>query len=124
MDDLGWKDLGSYGHPLHETPNIDQLAAGGMRFTNAYAACPICGPSRTAIMTGKFPSNTGFVDNFISEWDGETLQRAPESQFMKLEEVTLAEAFKAEGYQTGFVGKWHISQEMLANPTTRALTSV
>ena len=114
VDDLGWKDLGSYGHPLHETPNIDQLAAGGMRFTNAYAACPICAPSRAAIMTGKFPSNTGFVDNFISEWDGETLQRAPESQFMKLEEVTLAEAFKAEGYQTGFVGKWHISQEMEA----------
>ncbi len=56
VDDLGWRDLGCYGHGIHETPNIDRLAAGGMRFTNAYAACPICGPSRAAIMTGKFPS--------------------------------------------------------------------
>jgi arylsulfatase A-like enzyme len=93
VDDMGWKDLACYGHELHETPNIDQLAADGMRFTNAYAACPICAPSRAAIMTGKFPSNTGFVDNFVSQLNGETLQRSKDSQFMKLEEVTLAEAF-------------------------------
>ena len=61
-DDLGWRDLGCYGHEIHETPNIDKLASVGMRFTNGYAACPICAPSRAAIMTGKFPSNTGFVD--------------------------------------------------------------
>lgn len=111
VDDMGWRDLGCYGHEVHETPNIDQLASRGMRFTNAYAACPICAPSRAAIMTGKFPSNTGFVDNYISELDGETLQRAKERQFLDLKEVTLAEAFKAGGYQTGFLGKWHLTAD-------------
>ena len=55
VDDMGWKDLGSYGNKIHETPNLDKLAERGMRFTNAYAACPICGPSRAAIMTGRYP---------------------------------------------------------------------
>jgi arylsulfatase A-like enzyme len=63
VDDLGWRDLGCYGNEIHETPNIDKLASQAMRFTDAHAACPICGPSRAAIMTGKFPSRTGFVDN-------------------------------------------------------------
>ena len=101
-DDLGWRDLGCYGHEIHETPNIDRLAGQGMRFTDAYAACPICGPSRCAIMTGKFPSRTGFVDNFID-------REKRIQQFMKLKEFTLAEALKVGGYQTGFVGKWHLS---------------
>ena len=104
VDDLGWRDLACYGHEIHETPNIDKLAAGGMRFTNAYAACPICGPSRAAIMTGKFPSRTGFTDNFISRVN-------KTRQFMKLAEFTLAEAFKSGGYQTGFVGKWHLTAD-------------
>jgi len=112
VDDMGWRDLGCYGHELFETPNLDGLADRGMRFTNAYAACPICAPSRAAIMTGKFPSNSGFVDNYISQVKGKTLMRSKDRQFMKLKEVTLAEAFKAGGYQTGFVGKWHLSAQM------------
>jgi arylsulfatase A-like enzyme len=106
---MGWRDLGSYGNEIHETPNIDHLASQGMRFTDAYAACPICAPSRAAIMTGKFPSNTGFVDNFISQMKGAKLARSKKNQFMKLKEVTLAEALKAGGYQTAFIGKWHLS---------------
>ena len=109
VDDLGWRDLGCYGHPLHETPNIDALAGRSMRFTNAYAACPICAPSRAAIMTGKFPYNTGFVDNYKSVTQGDVLQRTEERQYLDLKERTLAEAFKAGGYQTGFLGKWHLS---------------
>ena len=109
VDDMGWRDLACYGHEIHETPNIDRLASRGMRFTDAYAACPICAPSRAAIMTGKFPSNSGFVDNYAHEWNGKTLQRAKERQSLKLKEVTLAETFKAGGYQTGFVGIWHLS---------------
>ena len=112
VDDMGWRDLACYGHEIHETPNIDALAALGMRFTSAYAACPICAPSRAAIMTGKFPSNTGFVDNFASEVRGETLQRSEVSQFLDVKEVTLAEALQGGGYQTGFVGKWHLSVGM------------
>jgi len=109
VDDMGWRDLGCYGNEIHETPNIDKLAAGGMRFTDAYAACPICGPSRAAIMTGRFPSNTGFVDNYISTTKNGMLVRSEDRQFLELNEVTLAETLEAGGYQTGFVGKWHLS---------------
>ena len=66
VDDMGWRDLACYGHEIHETPHVDRLAREGMRFTDAYAAAPVCGPSRCAIMTGKFPSRTGFTDNYIT----------------------------------------------------------
>jgi len=104
VDDMGWRDLACYGHEIHETPNIDELASDGMRFTDGYAACPICGPSRAAIMTGKFPSRTGYTDNFIS-------RKKNIRQFLKLEEFTLAEASQAGDYQTGFVGKWHLTAD-------------
>ena len=106
---MGWKDLGSYGNKIHETPNLDKLAERGMRFTNAYAACPICGPSRAAIMTGRYPSTSGFVDNFVSETKGGILQRTQERSHLELEAVTLAESLKTGGYQTGFLGKWHLT---------------
>ena len=109
VDDMGWKDLGSYGNKIHETPNLDKLAERGMRFTNAYAACPICGPSRAAIMTGRYPSTSGFVDNFVSETKGGVLQRTQERSHLELEAVTLAESLKTGGYLTGFLGKWHLT---------------
>ena len=109
VDDMGWKDLGSYGNKIHETPNLDKLAERGLRFTNAYAACPICGPSRAAIMTGRYPSTSGFVDNFVSETKGGILQRSQERSHLELEAVTLAESLKTGGYQTGFIGKWHLT---------------
>ena len=87
VDDMGWSDLASYGHKIHETPHTDRLAREGMRFTDAYAPAPVCGPSRCAIMTGKFPSRTGFTDNYI------TLKGKKTKQFMPLEEFTLGEAF-------------------------------
>ncbi|MBD3386446.1 sulfatase-like hydrolase/transferase, partial [candidate division KSB1 bacterium] len=62
VDDLGWKDLGCYGSTFYETPNIDRLAAEGMRFTDAYAACPVCSPTRASIMTGKYPARLGLTD--------------------------------------------------------------
>ncbi len=55
VDDLGWADVGSFGSKLYETPNIDRLASQGMKFTNAYAACPVCSPTRASIMTGRYP---------------------------------------------------------------------
>ena len=104
VDDMGWSDLASYGHKIHETPYTDRLAGEGMRFTNAYAPAPVCGPSRCAILTGKFPSRTGFTDNYY------TLNGKRTKQFMKLDEFTLGEAFQTGGYQTAFVGKWHLDQ--------------
>ena len=109
VDDMGWQDLSCYGNDVFETPNLDKLAEQGMRFTDAYAACPICGPSRAAIMTGRYPSSSGFVDNFVSETKGGILKRAEVRSHLELEAVTLAESLKAGGYQTGFVGKWHLT---------------
>ena len=104
IDDLGWTDLGCYGSTFYETPNIDRLASEGMRFTNAYAACPVCSPTRASIMTGKYPARLG-----ITQWIGGPNEPTPYRHYMPLEEVTIAEALKEVGYATGFVGKWHLS---------------
>jgi len=61
-DDLGWKDLGCYGSTFHETPNLNRLASEGIRFTNAYATCPVCSPTRASIMTGKYPARIDLTD--------------------------------------------------------------
>lgn len=118
-DDLGWKDLGCYGSRFYETPNIDALAASGARFTQAYAACPVCSPTRASIMTGKYPVRMRVTDyispsggNQPENWNRNTmLLPSPYSDRMPLEEVTLAEAFKEVGYATFFGGKWHLGPE-------------
>ncbi len=104
IDDLGWMDLGCYGSTFYETPNIDRLATEGMRFTEAYAACPVCSPTRGSIMTGKYPARLG-----ITQWIGGPNEPTPYRHYLPLEEVTIAEALKQAGYATGFVGKWHLS---------------
>ncbi|MHC4518985.1 MAG: sulfatase, partial [Planctomycetota bacterium] len=104
IDDLGWADLGCYGSTFYETPNIDGLAAEGMRFTEAYAACPVCSPTRASIMTGKYPARLG-----ITQWIGGPNEPTAYRHYMPLEEVTIAEALREAGYATGFVGKWHLS---------------
>ncbi|MDG2381883.1 MAG: sulfatase [Pirellulaceae bacterium] len=119
VDDLGWKDLGCYGSTFYETPNIDRLSASGMQFTNAYAACPVCSPTRGSIMTGKYPQRLG-ITTYISpsggnqpaKWRrGTTLLPAPYRDRLELKEVTLAETLKENGYRTFFAGKWHLGPE-------------
>ncbi|MCB1224412.1 MAG: sulfatase [Verrucomicrobiales bacterium] len=114
-DDLAWSDLACYGHPFHETPNLDRLAAQGMRFTQAYAPAPICSASRVAILTGKTPARLGF--EFVTKDKAGTqpikdtpLKAPPFTLNLPLEEVTMAEALAPAGYATGFYGKWHVSQ--------------
>jgi arylsulfatase A len=129
VDDLGWADLSSYGSQYYETPNLDRLAAGGVKFTDAYAAAAICSPSRSALMTGKYPARTGITDwirasfqNASAEYDGKNKKEYERDQQQKLivpaipfelplSEKTTAEYLKEQGYFTGFVGKWHLGME-------------
>jgi len=119
VDDLGWRDVSYNGSSFYETPNIDRLAASGMRFTQGYAACPVCSPTRASIMTGKYPVRTRITD-YISQarnnqpdgWQRNTeLLPAEYADRLALEEVTMAEAFREGGYATYFAGKWHLGPE-------------
>ena len=113
VDDLGWADVGCFGSKLYETPNIDRLASQGMKFTNAYAACPVCSPTRASIMTGRYPVRQG-ITNYI-RGDHRLPYSAvipPKNEYqLPLEEVTIAEALRGAGYATGHIGKWHLGDE-------------
>jgi arylsulfatase A-like enzyme len=110
-DDLGWADVGCYGSDLHETPNIDQLARQGVRFTDAYAAAPVCSPTRASIMTGKYPARlhiTIWYESSASPPQGRKLIPPITQGNMPHEQVTIAEVLKDAGYFTAHVGKWHL----------------
>ncbi|MFN7936500.1 MAG: sulfatase [Bryobacteraceae bacterium] len=109
-DDLGAMDLGCYGSQYHETPNLDGLAAGGIRFTQAYAACPVCSPTRASIMTGKYPARLQLTDWIPGrrQWSAAKLLTPAFEQALPLKEVTLAEVLKPAGYATASIGKWHL----------------
>lgn len=109
-DDLGQRDLGCYGSTFHKTPNIDRMAKDGIRFTDFYAACPVCSPTRASIMTGKYPQRVGITDWIPGRKDlpEQRLKRPEMRNELALEEVTVAEALKARGYVTALMGKWHL----------------
>jgi len=109
VDDMGWRDLSCQGSPYFETPNIDRLAATGMRFTHGYSACPVCSPTRAAMMTGQYPARLHITD-WIPGHDRPFAKLAiPDWQrFLPLETVTVAERLQAAGYATASIGKWHL----------------
>jgi len=109
-DDLGWADLGCYGNPFNRTPHLDTLALQGLRFTQAYAAAPVCSPSRAAILTGKHPARLHLTNFLVGERvdSASRLAPAPWTKYLPPAEVTMAEWLRAQGYATGMVGKWHL----------------
>ena len=129
VDDLGWMDLSCQGSDFYKTPNVDRLAAGGMRFTNGYAACAVCSPTRAAVQTGRYPGRTG-----VTDWIRALFQRGnigtpdrnpteyvggknrkflcpPNPYWLEHEEITIAEALKGAGYKSAHIGKWHLGDE-------------
>jgi arylsulfatase A-like enzyme/lysophospholipase L1-like esterase len=121
IDDMGWADVGFNGSTFYETPNIDKLAKEGMQFTNAYAACPVCSPTRASVMTGKYPTTMKTTDWFGAPQPVEAakdksknrkkLLPAPYIEYLPLEETTIAEALKTNGYKTFIAGKWHLGED-------------
>lgn len=110
-DDLGWGDLGCYGHPQVRTPNLDRLAREGTRFTQFYVAAPVCSPSRAALLTGEFPSRDGIHGHF-----GSLAENAARGmpQFLDPARPTVVSDLKRAGYATAHIGKWHLRNNVAA----------
>lgn len=120
-DDLGWADLPVYGNTFNEAPNLDILAKEGIRFTNAYAACPVCSPTRASIMSGQYPARVGIIDFITGHWrpDEKVIVPQNRTQYLPAEIYTIGEAMKDAGYITGYFGKWHLGSKEQHHPSNQ-----
>lgn len=119
VDDLGYMDIGANNpNCFYETPNINGLAESGMRFTDGYAANPVCSPTRYSLMTGKYPTRVQATNFFSGKRSGK-FAPAPLNSNMPLDEITLAEMLKPKGYATFFAGKWHLGESEEYYPQNR-----
>ncbi len=110
IDDMGLTDLSCYGSKFYESPNIDQLAKDGVRFTQGYSACTVCSPTRAALLTGKYPARLHITDWIAGHARPKAKLNIPDWQkFLPFEEITLAEQLKSAGYATASIGKWHLT---------------
>jgi arylsulfatase A-like enzyme len=112
-DDLGYGDLGCYGHPSIRTPNLDRMASQGMRFTDFYVAACVCTPSRAALLTGRLPIRSGMSGDMQHR-----VQTKNSPGGLPPEEITIARALKSKGYATQAIGKWHLGQYPQNMPTS------
>lgn len=121
-DDLGYTDLGCYGSKYYETPAIDRLAAGGVRFTEGYTCGPNCQPTRAALMSGQYGPRTGVytvgnIDRF--NWRSRSLRPPDNVVQLPLDKITIAQALKTAGYRTAIFGKWHLGEDGPHHPSQR-----
>src|SRR5688572_10721413 len=121
-DDLGWTDLGCYGSKYYETPNIDRLAAQGLKFTSGYTCGPNCQPTRAALMTGQYGPRTGVytvgsIDRF--NWQSRPLRPVDNVTRLPANKTTVADALRKAGYVTGLFGKWHLGEDREHHPAQR-----
>ncbi|MCL5129188.1 sulfatase [Algibacter sp. L4_22] len=112
-DDQGYQDVGVFGSPLIKTPNLDKMAAEGIKFTDFYAASSVCSPSRAALLTGSYPPRVGVPDVFWPNLPGGLSNK----------EMTIADMLKTEGYATACIGKWHLGDEEQYLPTSQGFDS-
>jgi len=112
VDDFGWTDPACFGSQYHQTPNIDQLARDGMRFTNGYSACTVCSPSRAALLTGQYPARLHLTDWIAGHNRPFAKLKIPDwTKHLELSAVTIAERLRDAGYATASIGKWHLGDE-------------
>ncbi|MCH1497387.1 MAG: sulfatase-like hydrolase/transferase, partial [Rubripirellula sp.] len=117
IDDMGWGDLGCYGNDFIDTPNIDQLAVDGVRFTDFYAAGSVCSPTRCAIQSGQNQARIGITAHIPGHWRPfETITTPLTTMALPLDTVTIAESLKSTGYRTGYIGKWHLGNAPAFQP--------
>ncbi len=109
-DDMGWADLPVYGNRFNEAPRLSKMAEEGIRFTNAYAACPVCSPTRASIQSGQYPARVGVTDFIPGHWRPfeEVIVPKNRTQYLPTNITSLGEALKGSGYKTGYFGKWHL----------------
>ena len=117
-DDLGWADLPVYGNKFNEAPNLSKLAEEGIVFNNAYAACPVCSPTRASIMSGQYPARVGIIDFIPGHWRPYEKVTVPinRTQYLPEKIITVAEVLKEAGYSTGYFGKWHLGRNKEHHP--------
>ncbi len=120
IDDMGWPDVACYGHPFHETPHIDRLCRQGMKFTDFYAATPVCSSTRSTIQSGQYSARVGITDYIPGHWRPfEKLIVPPIENELPRSIRTPGDALKAAGYATGYFGKWHLGTESTNGPDAR-----
>ena len=124
VDDMGWRGLSCYGSTYYETPRIDRLAREGMKFTDAYAACHVCSPTRASILTGQYPARLHLTDFLPGRKEPfAKLQQPKMNLYLPLETTTIAEALKPLGYTSMAIGKWHLGRKKGQQPTDHGFDS-